>query len=503
MPEKTVFSKDTETRLICWIEKETGLSFPDVHLGTILNAAATRCAESGLRAHEFLDWVETNADARNGFLNDIVIGETYFFRDEKHFKLLMEGILPELVSRKDKACLWSVTCASGEEAISLAICADYTRRLIKPSFEFSVLATDINQRGLKTLSAGLYGPVSFRTDGKIFQEILERYGEREKGGWRVSPDLLRHINAEHFNVLKSPLPPHESKDIVFFRNTLVYMKPEQKSLAIERIVSCLAPDGYLFVSSPEVPTVQHPALRIEECGGTYFFRKEGATHKVAATHAAAAVPAKPKIASFSRAADDFLPPPAKEKKARPSARTESGAENAEKGKGIKRRINHAGLLRIVEFAAFKTGKLSEKPSVSAEEQAAAEALFETVNAWARPDLRKSLASIEAFEQLTGESFISLYLRAEQERRSGRESAALDLLERARLYNPDFWPAAFLAGMVYARANNDRCLELLEESVGCIERGTFQHSDVFLEDFDAGYFMRMAQNMIVKYKKRKA
>jgi chemotaxis methyl-accepting protein methylase len=514
MPEKAEFSKDTESRLISWIEKETGLSFPDVHLGTILSAASSRCAESGLRAHEFLDWVEADANARNGFLNDIVIGETYFFRDEKHFKILLEDILPALMSAKDRANLWSVTCASGEEAISLGICADYARRLVKPSFEFSVLATDINQHGLKTLSSGLYGQASFRTDGKIFQEILDRYGEPEAGGWRVSPELLRHIHAEHFNVLKSQLPARESKDVVFFRNTLVYMKPEQKKLAIDRIVSCLAADGYLFVSSPEVPTVQHPDLRIVESGGTYFFRKESSSHREAPPpeHNPSAI--KPKLAAFSRPAEDILPPSKAERKTRPAlaqasaqGKVEGQSEAEPQGRtegpaGIKRRVNQAGLLRIVEFAAFKAGRLSEKPKVSAEEQSAAEALSDTISAWARPDLRKSMAAIEAFEKVTGESFISLYLRAEQERRAGRERESVDLLERARLYNPDFWPSAFSAGMIYARAENDRCLELLEESVDRIESGSFPHSDVFLEDFDAGYFMRMAQNMIVKYKKRK-
>ena len=57
-------------------------------------------------------------------LSDLLVGETYFFREPQQFESIREKVLPDLLRNRplDTALqVWSAGCATGEEAYSLAI----------------------------------------------------------------------------------------------------------------------------------------------------------------------------------------------------------------------------------------------------------------------------------------------------------------------------------------------------------------------------------------------
>ena len=56
----------------------------------------------------------------------ITVGETYFFRNQAQFNVLMRSVLPEIIQRKvssrDKSIrIWSAGCSRGDEPYSIAI----------------------------------------------------------------------------------------------------------------------------------------------------------------------------------------------------------------------------------------------------------------------------------------------------------------------------------------------------------------------------------------------
>ena len=99
-------------RLVSWIEAETGLRFPEVHHETIRRVARARSAKLGLEADAYEELIRYDAAEKEGFFNEIMIGETYFFRDEKHFAILISDILPGLIGEGRELRLWSATCAN-------------------------------------------------------------------------------------------------------------------------------------------------------------------------------------------------------------------------------------------------------------------------------------------------------------------------------------------------------------------------------------------------------
>ena len=92
-------------RIVAWIEAETGLCFPEVHHQTIRKAAHARSGELGLEGEAYETLLRRDEDEKARFFSEIMIGETYFFRDEKQFVILGSDILPELMrSGESFAC---------------------------------------------------------------------------------------------------------------------------------------------------------------------------------------------------------------------------------------------------------------------------------------------------------------------------------------------------------------------------------------------------------------
>jgi chemotaxis protein methyltransferase CheR len=98
------------------------------------NLLAARCRRrmQFLRAASFAEYflrlaASTNSDDEiRLLLNEITIGETYFFRSAPQINALTKVVLPQVVARKPHvACkkirLWSAGCSTGEEPYTMAI----------------------------------------------------------------------------------------------------------------------------------------------------------------------------------------------------------------------------------------------------------------------------------------------------------------------------------------------------------------------------------------------
>ena len=69
-------------------------------------------------------------------------------------------------------------------------------------------------------------------------------------GWRAVEPLRKPVRFQVHNLLEPP--PHPGGfDIVLCRNVLLYLSPEKKALAFERIAGAMAEDGWLMLGAGE------------------------------------------------------------------------------------------------------------------------------------------------------------------------------------------------------------------------------------------------------------
>src|SRR3954469_17110932 len=185
--------------------------------------------------------------------------ETYFFRDRAPFDLLQRYALPELATRRQKAKrlrIWSVGCSTGQEVYSLAMLFSEEPEKWR-GWTVDILGTDVSTSCIDRARDGVYSQFEVQRGLAIGQMI--KWFEECPDGWRAVEQLRKPIRFQVHNLLEPP--PHPGGfDIVLCRNVLLYLSPEKRTLAFERLVSAMADDGWLMLGAGETVIGQSPKL---------------------------------------------------------------------------------------------------------------------------------------------------------------------------------------------------------------------------------------------------
>jgi len=176
--------------------------------------------------------------------------ETYFFRDRAPFDVLQRYALPELAKRRQKCKrlrIWSAGCSTGQEVYSLAMLfaeqPDEWR-----GWTVDILGTDVSTGCIDRARAGSYSQFEVQRGLGINQMI--KWFEEVADGWRAVEPLRKPVRFQVHNILE-PSPHPGGFDIVLCRNVLLYLSPEKKTLAFERIAGAMAEDGWLMLGAGE------------------------------------------------------------------------------------------------------------------------------------------------------------------------------------------------------------------------------------------------------------
>lgn len=258
--------------------------------------------------------------AIEALLSAALVGETWFFRDLPRMALVRDRFVPEALAARGRARLWSVACASGEEAWSLAAMALSVRGASASRIE--VLGTDLDARALERARRGVYRPWSLR---QVPDDLRERWLEpvEEPGGttaYRVSDELRGVVAFERVNLVDvargSVRAAEERWDVIFCRNVLMYLEPEVQSAVLLRLAGALEEGGALVLGAAEPPlpaAIAHWADA--SLGGNVLVRSHGG-QALAAPRAARLAPPAPARRRTPSARSE--PPPPVEPPAAPA-----------------------------------------------------------------------------------------------------------------------------------------------------------------------------------------
>ncbi len=222
----------------------------------------------------------TPADRRRILASVFTVGETYFFREPAVLETFKAEILPKILGYREECgqsrlYLWSAGCSTGEEAYTLAMILKEALRE-RPGWDFSVLATDINEKALETARQGLYRPWSFRKPLPMaYSKYLVRQGEENL--WRVHDDIKRHTTFSVLNLAADAYPSLWTKttdvDAIFCRNVLMYFDPKTRTEVLRRFSGALNKAGWLVLSASEIHTASSDSWDSVRYPGAIFLRK--------------------------------------------------------------------------------------------------------------------------------------------------------------------------------------------------------------------------------------
>jgi len=187
-----------------------------------------------------------NAKEFNFLIEEIIVPETWFFRDPFAFKALITHIksLPHTNSPFKILCMPS---SSGEEAYTVAI--SLLENNISPN-DFIIDAIDISQKNINTALIGEYRKNSFRSE--ISESVLSKYFTRTDSVFKISKDVKNSINFIQGNIFDpDTLNKPQEYDVVFCRNMLIYFNKERKDQAVQIVGDTLKYNGLLLIGHSE------------------------------------------------------------------------------------------------------------------------------------------------------------------------------------------------------------------------------------------------------------
>ncbi|HNN92003.1 MAG TPA: protein-glutamate O-methyltransferase CheR [Pseudomonadota bacterium] len=215
----------------------------------------------------------TGHELRRAMIEEILIGETCFFRDEHPFSVLRSHILPELMRERalDRSLnLWCGAASTGQEPYSLAILLAEMLPLLS-GWSVRILATDLSEEKLARARAGLYS--EFEIARGMHEPLRSRFFSAEPGGWRIVPSLRRQVEFLQLNLV-ADWPAMPAMDLVLLRNVLIYFDGPTRAEVLRKLVASLRPNGYLLLGSSETLVDELAGLRLVRQGSTVCYRRE-------------------------------------------------------------------------------------------------------------------------------------------------------------------------------------------------------------------------------------
>ena len=205
---------------------------------------------------EYISLLNKDPKEYDRLIETLTIKESYFFRDTEVFKLLENGIIPELVSQKQaegakKIRAWSCGTAFGQEAYSMAILLREVLGNRTKDFDIKILATDIDKDTLERAPWGSYDKRALR---KMAPHLLFKYFTRFQDRYVVSDRVRVLVSFEHHDIVSGI--PKRGMDLVLCRNLLIYFEKELQEKVLHNLYAALNPGGFLILGKTETITKQ-------------------------------------------------------------------------------------------------------------------------------------------------------------------------------------------------------------------------------------------------------
>lgn len=257
-------------RIESLLNREIGLSPRSIGSSAVevaVNARLRACRLSALDA--YVERLERDPAERKALVEEIVVPETWFFRDEEVFAALGRHALG-WHRRERPLRVLSLPCATGEEAYSVSI--TLLEAGLKPE-RFQVRGVDVSEKSLADARRGVYGKISFRGSMK---QGRQSYFVASAEGQRIDELPRQAVEFALGNVLDSRQFAARSFDVILCRNLLIYLDLEARARALGNLYTWLADDGLLFAGHAEAIELMDARFERQADSSPFSYLKQAA-----------------------------------------------------------------------------------------------------------------------------------------------------------------------------------------------------------------------------------
>ncbi len=295
-------SSDTIYQLI---KSAMGLAPASVGVESIERVVTRRMKAVGIdEVDDYCQLIKTSAQEKQNLINEITVPETWFFRDDEPFKVLVDFAKKLRISRgRRRIKILSMPCSTGEEpySIAMALCdAGFGKD------DFSIDAIDISTRVLEKARAGIYCRNSFRGKNLGFRD---KYFDRQGENYYLMPEIKATVKFGKGNVVSPDFMAGAGVyDVAFCRNLLIYFDYDMKCRVLKTLHSLMSGRALLVLGHAETGRMPAGLFETLNLPGAFAYLKSDGPESVPAM----------RNAPLSAAADQRLPASRNRRNRKPS-----------------------------------------------------------------------------------------------------------------------------------------------------------------------------------------
>lgn len=270
--------------LKAWIIQRTGLSYYSERDADLVQSLERVFAADGKldSASALLKRLQSSARDLDALVEQLTIGETFFFRHLEMFHALRDHVFPDVLRRRAASRtlrIWSAGCSIGAEPYSISI---LLRELLGAQFRdwsIHILGTDINRKFLRMAEEGAYEPWTLRG---MPPHVLARSFIKEGRKWRISDRCREGVAFRSHNLASDPLPDPLNDlvnfDLIICRNVMIYFDQPAIQRLAQQFYDTLRPGGWLAVGHAEPHTGTFRMFRTVNATGAVLYQRPTAEH---------------------------------------------------------------------------------------------------------------------------------------------------------------------------------------------------------------------------------
>lgn len=265
-----LFSKWTDL-----LESRVGLFIAPERRSFLASGLRSRMRVTGCR--EYADYYRrlssgsSQAQEWSLLIDCLTVHETCFFRHESSMKLVEEVVLPAALEQQRSFHVWSVGCASGEEAYSLAMMIDAFYARQPGGRYFGVTGTDISLPSLHHARTGMY--LNHRLDD-IREVLQKKYCQQVTDSrFQIKANLRKRVCFCQLNLRDVKKAPFANLNLIYCQNLLIYYDRERRLQIVNQLAEFLRPGGVLILAPGELLEWKHPYMEKMRYEDTLAYRR--------------------------------------------------------------------------------------------------------------------------------------------------------------------------------------------------------------------------------------
>jgi len=272
-----------QVQLAMWtelLEKRTGISLAESRKSFLLTSLSTRMRELGYRCYD--EYFQYLIEGRRGaveweiLVDRLTVHESRFYRDERALALIEDQFLVEHCQTTETTDnkninVWSLGCATGEEAYTLAMLIDNFISRQNLNRHYSITASDISSASLSSAREGIYHINRLKN---VSDTLLNLFFTREDDNhYRVSEKLRNRICFARLNILHLSRAQLGMMNLIYCQNVLIYFKRRYRYMILDHIVQHLLPGGLLILGAGEISGWKHTQMEPVNYSGVLAFKR--------------------------------------------------------------------------------------------------------------------------------------------------------------------------------------------------------------------------------------